>query len=82
VPAVLGIASLNFVLVHLAPGDAADVLAGSTSHATPQYVEELRRGFGLDRPLWEQFGIFLWRLVRLDLGYSFAQRASVGRCCS
>jgi peptide/nickel transport system permease protein len=75
---VLAIAALNFALVHLAPGDAADILAGSTGAATAEYVAELRRGFGLDRPLWEQFAIFVWRLVRLDLGYSFAQRAPVG----
>jgi peptide/nickel transport system permease protein len=54
------------------------VLAGSTGHATPEYVAELRRAFGLDRPLWEQFAIFVWRLVRLDLGYSFVHRQPVG----
>ena len=77
VPSVLAIAALNFALLHLAPGDAADLLAGASGHATPEYVAELRRAFGLDRPLWEQFGVFVWRLLRFELGYSFVQRLPV-----
>lgn len=75
VPVVLAIAALNFLLLHLAPGDAADVLAAG--HGTREAVDELRRAFGLDKPLWQQFLIFVWRLASFDLGMSFVQNRPV-----
>lgn len=48
IPVVLGIVVLNFLLIHLAPGDAASVLAGESGAATPEYMEQLRHRFGLD----------------------------------
>ena len=77
VPAVLGIAAVNFLLLQLAPGDAADVLAGESGSATPEYVAELKARFGLDQPVWMQFGSYLLRLLRLDLGSSFRHNESV-----
>jgi len=75
VPVVLAIAALNFLLLHLAPGDAADIVAAG--HDSKEAVEELRRAFGLDKPLWQQFFIFVWRLLSLDLGVSFIQNRPV-----
>lgn len=72
------IAVINFVLLHLAPGDAADVLAGEAGGAGDAgYVEQLRARFGLDRPLPVQLGYYLLNLARLDLGYSFRNGATV-----
>jgi peptide/nickel transport system permease protein len=68
---VVCIATLNFVLVHVAPGDAADVLAGEAGAADARYVAELREKFGLDQPVLVQLGRYLWNLGRLDLGRSF-----------
>lgn len=68
---VLGIAVINFLLLQLAPGDAAEALAGEAGTADPVYMENLRRQFGLDRPMIEQLGTFIWRIMTLDLGYSF-----------
>ena len=65
------IAALNFVIVHLAPGDVADVLAGESGAASPDYIADLRVRFGLDQPLWMQFAVYMTRIVHLDLGYSF-----------
>lgn len=79
VPVVLMIAALNFVLLHLAPGDAADILAGQAGHATPEYVEQLRREFGLDRPLHERFFIFTRKVLVLDLGRSPTQQTTVAQ---
>jgi peptide/nickel transport system permease protein len=70
VPVLLAIATLNFLLLHMAPGDAADIIAGQAGHATPEFVAELRREFGLDKPLHEQYLIYLGKLATLDLGYS------------
>jgi peptide/nickel transport system permease protein len=76
-PVVLAIATMNFVLLHLAPGDAADIIAGQSGHATPEAVAALRQEFGLDRPLYEQYVLFVAKLLTLDLGYSFVQQSSV-----
>ena len=77
IPVVLCIASLNFVLLHLAPGDAAEIVAGQSGHGSVEFVAELRRDFGLDRPLYEQYGIFVLKLLSLDLGYSHVQATPV-----
>ena len=68
IPVLLGVATLVFSLIHLIPGDPAQAMLGE---AAPQSdVEELRRRLGLDRPLVEQYGVFLKGLVKGDLGTS------------
>lgn len=79
IPTILTIVVLNFALVHLAPGDAADVLAGEAGSATPQYMAQLRHRFGLDQPLYVQFFVYLKQVLTLDLGYSFRHGMSVSR---
>lgn len=68
---ILGIAIINFFLLQLAPGDAAEALAGEAGTADAGYLANLRREFGLDRPLWEQLATFLMRIATFNLGYSF-----------
>jgi peptide/nickel transport system permease protein len=68
---VLGLAVLNFFLLRLAPGDAAQVIAGEAGSASPEFIAALRQQFGLDQPLLQQFGTYLLNLARLDLGHSF-----------
>ena len=77
VPIVAGIVVLNFFLIHLAPGDAASVLAGESGAATPEYMAVLRHKFGLDLPLHQQFLIYLVQMAHLDLGYSFRNDSPV-----
>jgi peptide/nickel transport system permease protein len=77
VPVVLAIATLNFLLLQMAPGDAADVIAGRSGHATVEMVERLRRDFGLDLPLYQQYLRYMLRLATLDLGYSFVYEQPV-----
>jgi peptide/nickel transport system permease protein len=74
---VLAIAALNFVLVRLAPGDPASVLAGEAGATDPKFVDELRARFGLDKPVWEQLLIYLGQVVRLDLGFSYRNQVPV-----
>jgi len=76
---VVGIAIVNFLLVHLAPGDAVDVLAGESGAADAAYVAELRERFGLDRPLPVQLARYLWNISRLDMGHSFRHEMPVAR---
>ena len=77
IPVIFAIAAMNFLLIKLAPGDAADILAGQMGHASLEFTEQLRRSFGLDLPLVEQFLIYMGRLARLDLGVSFIQGVPV-----
>ena len=77
VPTILVIVTINFLLVHLAPGNAADVLAGESGSATPQYMAYLRHQFGLDQPLYVQYLDYLKNVVTLELGYSFREGMAV-----
>ncbi|MEP9369448.1 ABC transporter permease [Xanthobacter sp. VNH20] len=70
---VFGIAVVNFFLLHLAPGDAAQVMAGEAGSATPEYMAALRKQFGLDQPLYIQFFQYLKNVLTFNLGYSFRQ---------
>lgn len=74
---LIGIVLVNFALLHLAPGDAVDVLAGEAGAASPEFLASLRRQFGLDQPLLFQLGRYLVNVASLDLGYSFRNNAPV-----
>ncbi len=77
VPVVLGVVIVNFLLLQLAPGDLATVLAGEAGGAPKEYVDQLRARFGHDQPVYVQLFSYLQNLVVLDLGYSFRQSAPV-----
>lgn len=62
---------LNFLLLHLAPGDIADTIAGDMGGADAEVMEEIRTRFGLDKPFHHQLGLYLARLAQGDLGYSY-----------
>ena len=68
IPVLIGISLLLFFMLRMLPGDPAQVLAGQM--ATPQEIENIRHQLGLDRPVYEQYVIYLSHLVRLDLGRS------------
>jgi peptide/nickel transport system permease protein len=72
VPLLIGITFVSFVVIHLAPGDPAEMQTGDLSAEAKRAWEQLRVEFGLDQPLHVQYLTWLTRLVRLDLGRSFA----------
>jgi len=74
-PTLLGVVVLVFLMVRLAPGDPAVLLAGE--FATPETLEAIRARYGLDRSLPEQFLIYLEALLRGDLGESARSRRPV-----
>lgn len=76
-PTMLGIVILNFLLLQLVPGDAADVLAAESGGATAEAMGEWRARFGLDRGVAAQLGGYLLRLAQLDLGRSLRYQAPV-----
>lgn len=77
VPVVLGVVILNFLLLQLAPGDAATVLAGEAGGAPLEYVQALRERFGLDKPVPVQLALYVKNILALDLGYSFRNQSPV-----
>jgi len=76
VPMVFVIILVNFFLIHAAPGDPVDILAG-TLDADQAYLERLREEFGLNEPLWVQFWTYVGKVVQFDLGYSLRFRQDV-----
>ncbi|HSK40984.1 MAG TPA: ABC transporter permease [Arenibaculum sp.] len=74
---LLAIVAINFLLVRAAPGDPAMVMAGEAGAADEQYVRQLRERFGLDRPLYEQLGIYVAGVATGDLGHSYRQQRPV-----
>ena len=77
VAAILVIATINFALVHAAPGDPATVIAGQSGATDEKFLNELRAEYGLDKPFLVQLGTYLGKVVTLDLGYSYRQRRPV-----
>jgi peptide/nickel transport system permease protein len=77
IPVILGVVILNFLLLQLAPGDAATVLAGEAGGAPAEYVQALRERFGLDKPVAVQLALYVKNIVALDLGYSFRNQSPV-----
>ncbi len=79
VPVVIAILVVNFFLLHMAEGDAADVLAGEAGSATPEYMAQLREKFGLDKPLPVQLAVYLKNALTFDLGFSFRHNMPVSK---
>jgi len=74
---ILAVVVLNFLLIHLAPGDPAEVIAGEMGGATQEMLDEIRALYGLDKPVMTQLGIYLGRVLQGDLGQSFYYNTSV-----
>ena len=68
IPVLLGVATMVFALIHLIPGDPAQAMLGEA--AAEADVQALRERLGLDRPLLQQYGLFLRGVARGDLGKS------------
>ncbi len=70
-------ATINFLIPKLVPRDPVTELinqriasGGLTSEGAAEFGDSLRRLYGLDRPLWQQYLIYIWNMMRFDLGYS------------
>jgi peptide/nickel transport system permease protein len=72
IPVLIFISIFIFTLVRLVPGDPASAILGD--QATPERVERLRQSLRLDRPVYEQYGVFMKNLVQGDLGDSIRRR--------
>lgn len=81
IPLLLGIATITFFIVHLAPGDPMDMYVEGQSRRQmdPQVIELLRQKYGLDQPIQVQYVKWLRNLARGDLGESFRYRRPVAK---
>lgn len=68
IPTVIGIVTLVFFMIAFIPGDPARVMLGE--RASAEQLEHLREQLGLDKPLIIQYGNYIVRMLRLDLGTS------------
>ncbi|RYF57222.1 MAG: ABC transporter permease [Comamonadaceae bacterium] len=76
-PIILAIVVVNFFLIRLAPGDAAQVMAGESGAASPEYMAQIRAQFGLDQPMYVQFLSYMKNILVFDMGYSFRHSRGV-----
>ena len=75
VPTLLIISIISFILIQLPPGDYISAMQAQLSE-TGDWVDDdtldaLRRRYGLDKPLWQQYLLWLWGVMRGDFGVSF-----------
>lgn len=69
IPILFGVSVITFALVKLLPGDAVTYLL-QFSDTDPETVRQIRARYGLNRPVWEQYFIWLWNALHLDFGQS------------
>ncbi len=75
VPTLLGVTVIVFLMLHATPGDPAELLLGE--RATEKALHEVREHLGLNEPLHVQYGLFLKRLMKGDLGETIWTRQKV-----
>lgn len=75
IPVLLGTSIIAFSLIHLAPGDPARTIAGE--HASQRTINAIREKYGLDKPLYIQYGIWLNRALHGDMGRSIVSNEYV-----
>ncbi|MFZ4759528.1 MAG: ABC transporter permease [Burkholderiaceae bacterium] len=68
---VFAVLTINFVLIHAAPGDPAMVIAGEMGGADQASLDQIRATYGLDRPILEQYTTYVGRALQGDLGQSY-----------
>lgn len=74
---IIGVIILNFLLIKLAPGDPASILAGEAGSGDPKFLENLRIQFGLDKPVYIQLWLYLSGVLTGDLGFSYRNQVPV-----
>src|SRR3990172_12527436 len=77
IPLMFGITVITFIVIHLAPGGPVEVQTEMSLKASAQARENLKRLYGLDKPLYIQYFEWLKRVVKLDFGRSFVDGRKV-----
>jgi len=75
IPTLLGVSIIIFLMLAITPGDPAELLLGE--RATEETLNNMREHLGLNEPLYVQYGMFLKRLIKFDLGETIWTRQKV-----
>ena len=75
VPTLILVSMVSFLILHIGPGDPALLLAGESP--TEESIAEIRKLYGFDRPIIEQYASWVWQLAQGDLGLSLQSREPV-----
>jgi peptide/nickel transport system permease protein len=75
IPSLLGVTVMVFVISHVVPADPVGIALGP--EATQEQISAMREAWGLNQPLYVQYGIFLKNLIQGDLGYSLVSKRAV-----
>ena len=68
---VVAVVVLNFMLVHAAPGDPVETIAGASGGMSQELKDQLRTQYGLDKPFTTQLAVYLGKVAHGDLGQSY-----------
>jgi ABC-type dipeptide/oligopeptide/nickel transport system permease component len=79
VPTLLAMALVTFLVMHATPGSPLDPVAEGANPLSPEAQKNLAAAYGLDKPLWEQFAIFVGKASRGDFGNSFVYKTRTVR---
>jgi ABC-type dipeptide/oligopeptide/nickel transport system permease component len=74
VPTLFAMALVTFTIMHLTPGSPLDPVADNANPLSPEAQRNLARQYGLDKPVWQQFLIFLGKAVQGDFGKSYVYK--------
>jgi ABC-type dipeptide/oligopeptide/nickel transport system permease component len=74
IPTILAMALVTFLVMHATPGSPMDPVAEGANPLSPEGQKALAKHYGLDKPLHEQFFIFVTKAVQGDFGYSFVYK--------
>ncbi len=75
IPTVIGVTIISFVLIHIVPGNPVRIMLGN--HYTPLRAAELTKTLGLNKPVWEQYFIWLGNLLQGNFGFSYTYEKPV-----
>ena len=80
IPTVLAMALVTFLVMHATPGSPLDPVAEGANPLSPEAQKNLAEAYGLDKPLWEQFAIFIGKSLRGDIKKAqLSRRPELGR---
>jgi len=74
IPTLLAMALVTFIVMHATPGSPLDPVAEGANPLSPESQKNLAEAYGLDKPLWKQFAIFVSKAVHGDFGQSFVYK--------
>jgi peptide/nickel transport system permease protein len=67
-----GVSLLSFLMIRLIPGDAVQLMIGANAEVTQAQIDALRQQLGLDQPFWQQYVVWIGRVLHGDFGVSLS----------